>query len=356
MASSGRLTIKKIAQEAGVSVGTVDRVIHSRSNVSPKSYEKVKKVLDKNNFSLNRYASALALSRTHFFVALLPMHETDSYWAKVEKGLIDGINQYDDFNVELKIFLYDPFNADSFKEQCTKLMATNPDMVIVGPINQEGIMRDFSTSMDLQNIPYALIDSNFSNLNYRVFCGQDSISSGKFAGHIFLSSLNNGEKKIALFRMMGEGRVASRQQMKREIGFKEYMQKMAPEIEIVNVNLMVYDKTGMVSVMHDFFSNNLDIHCAITFNSSIHIIADFLRQEMPSHPHVKLLGYDAVSANIRCVENGSVEFLIVQHPCRQGKYCIDAMFKSCLLKKDVERDYYVPIELMTKENIKFYKD
>ena len=37
-------TIKDIAQMAGVSAGTVDRVLHNRGDVSQKSKEKVQKV------------------------------------------------------------------------------------------------------------------------------------------------------------------------------------------------------------------------------------------------------------------------------------------------------------------------
>lgn len=39
-------TIKDIARMAGVSAGTVDRVLHNRGDVSEKSKEKVQKVLD----------------------------------------------------------------------------------------------------------------------------------------------------------------------------------------------------------------------------------------------------------------------------------------------------------------------
>lgn len=39
-------TIKDIARMAGVSAGTVDRVLHNRGDVSPKSKAKVQKMLD----------------------------------------------------------------------------------------------------------------------------------------------------------------------------------------------------------------------------------------------------------------------------------------------------------------------
>ena len=43
-------TIKDIAKLAGVSKGTVDRVIHKRGKVSTKSYDKVVAILDKINY------------------------------------------------------------------------------------------------------------------------------------------------------------------------------------------------------------------------------------------------------------------------------------------------------------------
>ena len=163
-------------------------------------------------------------------------------------------------------------------------------------------------------------------------------------------------KKMALFKVLGEGRVASRQQMNREVGFRKYMEEHKPEIEIVDVNLYVYDKQGMNEIMRDFFTENPDIHHALCFNSSIHIIADFLRTEMPEHPHVTLLGYDAVDANVQCIKNGSADFLIAQHPQSQGLDCFRSMFNSCVLKMNIKRDHYMAIELLTKENIDFYKD
>ena len=47
MAEAGKkkIRIKDIAARAGVSVGTVDRVLHDRPNVSPSSREKVEKAL-----------------------------------------------------------------------------------------------------------------------------------------------------------------------------------------------------------------------------------------------------------------------------------------------------------------------
>ena len=63
-----KIRIKDIAQCAGVSVGTVDRVLHNRPNVSPKARIKVEKALKDMDYQPNMYASALAVSYTHLDV------------------------------------------------------------------------------------------------------------------------------------------------------------------------------------------------------------------------------------------------------------------------------------------------
>ena len=55
-----KIRIKDIAERAGVSVGTVDRVLHKRPNVSEVALKKVEKVLKEMNYQPNVYASALA--------------------------------------------------------------------------------------------------------------------------------------------------------------------------------------------------------------------------------------------------------------------------------------------------------
>ena len=45
MKQNERIRIKDIARQAGVSVGTVDRVLHDRSGVSEASRKKVEEIL-----------------------------------------------------------------------------------------------------------------------------------------------------------------------------------------------------------------------------------------------------------------------------------------------------------------------
>ena len=81
-----KIRIKDIAERAGVSVGTVDRVLHDRPNVSKPARDKVEKALKEMNYQPNVYASALAYNKSYTFYLLIPKHESEAYWEEIEEG------------------------------------------------------------------------------------------------------------------------------------------------------------------------------------------------------------------------------------------------------------------------------
>lgn len=356
MESTQKVRIKDIAEKAGVSVGTVDRVLHGRTNVSKISMEKVQKVLNEINYVPNHYASALASNKQYVFAAILPLHEKDSYWEFVEHGLRDGMKRYSYFKISLDIFYYDPFNDDTFKSESQKLIASEPSVAIVAPIMNCNIVTSLANRLKEKNIPYAFLDSNLPELDPVTFYGQNSIKSGEFSARIMLMAAGGHPKKMSIFKIMGEGRVASRQQYDREIGFKNYMKEHCPECIIDEVQLYAYDKDGFNTILREYFKENPDVPCGVAFNSSIHKIAEFLSSERESKNHMQLLGYDATAANIECIKNGSVDFLVAQHPFKQGLNCFRSLFNSYILHTKQQKEHYVAIELLTKENIDFYMD
>lgn len=70
---SKNYTIKDIARMAGVSAGTVDRVLHNRGDVSVISKKKVQNVLDKIEYHPNMFAIGLAAKKNIYFFALYPV-------------------------------------------------------------------------------------------------------------------------------------------------------------------------------------------------------------------------------------------------------------------------------------------
>jgi len=66
------LTLKDIAREAGVSLATVDRVLHNRPGVRPDTVRRVKDAMERSAFQPHAAASELARTRSRRFVFVMP--------------------------------------------------------------------------------------------------------------------------------------------------------------------------------------------------------------------------------------------------------------------------------------------
>lgn len=67
-------TIEDVARVAGVSRGTVSRVLNGASNVSDAARDAVQKAVDKTGYRLNSHARALASGRNHAVAVLSLIH------------------------------------------------------------------------------------------------------------------------------------------------------------------------------------------------------------------------------------------------------------------------------------------
>ena len=67
------ITISDVARAAGVTNGTVDRVLHERGEVSKKTREKVLRVIEELGYQPNVYASMLAKNKSHRSVYMTNM-------------------------------------------------------------------------------------------------------------------------------------------------------------------------------------------------------------------------------------------------------------------------------------------
>ena len=347
-----KIRIKDIAARAGVSVGTVDRVLHGRPNVSAKAREKIEKALSEMNYEPNAYASALAYNRDYTFFCIVPQHESEAYWDEVEEGVQIATNHRRDFHISLRLVHYERFNQESFQSVTEECLNAKPDGVIVVPAKLE-LTKQFTNQLHDQNIPFILLDSYLPDLKPLSFFGQDSFQSGYFAARM-LMLIASDQDEIFVMKHLKGGHVGSKQQSNRETGFRHYMKDHFPQIAITEVNLP-QDSTPAehAEILEEFFTSHPNIHHGITFNSKAHLVGQFLLRT--NRRNVQIMGYDMVKKNADCVRQGSISFLIAQHAYLQGYQCVETLFQAVVLRKEVTPINYMPIELLTRENIDFYR-
>ena len=338
-------------QKAGVSVGTVDRILHNRPNVSATARQKLEEVLEKINYKPNRYASALAYNKEYTFYVIMPKHSSEAYWAEIEEGIHHACDQRSDFNIETKTLYYSRYDAEDFMKQCNVCLDMQPDAVVLVPTHFDAT-KMFTDKLHELNIPLMLLDSYMPELAPLSFFGQDSFSSGYFAAKMLMLLAAN-DKQIMFMKQTKDGKVSSRQQENREIGFRNYMRAHFPDVEILELDLPLdVNKDEYSDMLKKFFDEYPDVHHCITLASKAYLVAEYLLYT--KRTDVKIMGYDMVPKNAECLRKGSISFLIAQHAFMQGFHCIDTLVKSIVLKREIKPVNYMPIELLTKENVDFY--
>ena len=348
---SKRVRIKDIARLAKVSTGTVDRVIHKRDGVSEESKKKVEEIIQLLNYQPNMYASALASNKKYNFICLLPSHNKGEYWTDIEIGIQNAIDYYVDFNISAKIVYYNQYQYDSFIAQYNEVLKEKPDGVVFAPTNPTYTLA-FTKDLEELNIPYIYLDFNIEETNPLAFFGQDSSQSGFFAAKMLMLLANN-QKEIVVFRHINKGIVGSNQQEYREIGFRKYMEKHHPDCTIHELNLLTNEENKNTELLDNFFNKNPQIQAGIVFNSKAYLIAEYL--ERNKKENFRFIGYDLLENNIAYLKSGVVNFLIAQQPRHQGYNSIEALCNFLILKKDVNKINYMPIDLLSKETIDYYK-
>lgn len=347
-----RVRIKDIAQLAGVSVGTVDRVLHGRSGVSEASRKKVEGILQQLDYQPNMYASALASNRRYTFACLLPSHSAGDYWEDVENGMNQAMKAFSDFQISLVIEYYDQYEFGSLVSASNILAESNPDGYIIVP-TIEPETEEVIRRLRADDIPYIFIDFNIPRLEPLSFYGQNARQSGYFAARI-MKMMMQGNDELVIFRQINEGRLGSSQQIKREEGFQAFMQEYAPHVSMLELNLYAKQPGEDERILEEFFGEHPDIHYGITFNSKAYIIGEYMLKHERHDFH--LMGYDLLVRNVACLKEGLIDFIIAQQPTLQGYNCIESLCNHLILKKKIKECNYMPINLLSIDNIDFYLD
>src|SRR5215211_1255839 len=87
-----RLTIRQIADLAGVSIATVSRVLNGRGDVSDETRDVVSRVIRENGYTANRSARGLAPGRTGLVAVLVPL-VFPAYFAAILAGAAEALSE-----------------------------------------------------------------------------------------------------------------------------------------------------------------------------------------------------------------------------------------------------------------------
>jgi LacI family transcriptional regulator len=89
-----RVTIREVAEEAGVSIATVSRVLNGRDDVAPETRELVSQIIRDRGYIANRSARGLSAGRTGLVGLLVPL-VFPVYFSAIVSGASEALHEND---------------------------------------------------------------------------------------------------------------------------------------------------------------------------------------------------------------------------------------------------------------------
>lgn len=331
------ITIQEIANLAGVSRGTVDRVINHRG--------KVKAEIEKNIQAIMKEHGYVQKPRQrNFVVGVVTQLYNASFMKEIQKGLDKAKEEYEDRGIQLHMVHSDDVDEQKQLQLLNQLEEKGVDAIAIMPVDHPSIMNKINELVE-KGIPVVCFNSDIAGTKRSCFVGMDNRKSGKVAAGL-LGLLNKEEGKILIIT----GYFTNRANSMRIEGFMEEMQHSYPKMELLGVQCS-YDKAELVEdIVHKAMkeSDVSGIFLASAGQEGLHNA--FVSLHDKKRPYV--VAYDVTERNIERLKRNDFDFLIDQESLQQGYLAIKILYELLQKKKQpIKSEWYTNIQLKTKDSI-----
>lgn len=348
---SRKARLKDIAILSGVSIGTVDRVLHNRGQVAEKTSKKVLTIARELNYTPNIMARALKTKKRFTLVSLLP-HPTEEnlFWTKHPLGMEKAMAELDQFPVNLIQFTFDMNSEEDFQQKNHDVLLQKPDGIVLAPVfRSESI--SFCNELNKKKIPFVFIDNFLTETDFLAYVGEDIFRSGRVAGQ--LADIVSPPKGDILIVNLAKNIQNMHHLNKRAKGFQSYFTRSSiNKGRKISLNIPGTDAKTVAKYLNKAFINNSNISTIFVTGSKSFKVAEYLCSS--GQKPVNVIGYDLIDSNVHYLKKGTIRFILGQRPEEQAFRAIKKLFDYLSFNKVPEKLDYLPVDIVTSENVEFF--
>ncbi len=205
-----------------------------------------------------------------------------------------------------------------------------------------------------KNIPVVISDICYNESNCDAFIAHDCYKGGQMAADYTKQLLKGreGSKKVAIIKCEPEANIANR----RGAGYKDNITAAGFTVVKEVIGYSLYDKG--YTVMKDLLSSDPDIVAVFAENDPMAVgaanaLADLGRKD------VVVIGFNGDQEALEAMEIGILDATIYQDPYAAGRLAVNVAEKlingeTITYDKPDTREIFVPVELITPDNISEY--
>lgn len=156
------LTIRQIAQLAGVSRGTVDRVLNNRAGVNPDTAARVRRIAEEVGYQPNIAGQLLAARKRDLQIAFLCCNTPDTvYFQDVLQAAREKAASLEPFGITVNFYLFHEISDTAVANVLSQVEQARPDGVAMLPMNMPAI-HDFIRRMGERGTPLVFYNADYS--------------------------------------------------------------------------------------------------------------------------------------------------------------------------------------------------
>ncbi len=348
-----KVTIKDIAKIAGISRGTVDRVINNRGNVEKELEQKIMRIATELGYEKNLMASNLASKKIFKVAAIISDPTTDLFWNFPYQGIQKALKVVKHYGVEVEYFHFPDYDNHAFSIQMENALMSNPDGIILAPLYTREAEMFLDTAVS-KNIPVITINTEIHHPGVLSYIGQHSYFAGYLAGRLLHLRLEPKDDVVALnfgHKVNNANHYADKIE-----GIKGYF----AEHNLVDNNVHWYEfedfqnKAAIISFFKDLQLRHPKMKALFFTNSRAYKLLDLLDYETCKALYI--VGFDMIEPNIAHLKKGKMDFIINQNPLQQGYQGLMSFVDHSILQQEIKSKHYLPLDIVLKENVDFYNN
>lgn len=336
-------TIKEIATLAGVSRGTVDRVLNHRGDVNPQTEEKILQIIRDLDYRPNKAGIVLAAQKKNLKLGVVLLGVGKPFFDDVLSGVHEKEQELAGYNCSILVRQTE-YSLKQQLDAIDSLLSEGIDGLAISPYNDRAV-RDKINSLSEQGIPVVTLNTDIENSSRLAYVGSNFYRSGEAAGGL-MHLMTRGEVRVGI--VSGSRDILCHTE--RIAGFSHIIASY-PNIRIVDTVNNNDDDQVSCELTKKLLADHPEINAFYFTAGGVYggcqAIEAFTRKN-----DMTVITNDMVPTTREYMQKGLIAATICQQPLQQGSQPLSLLFTYLTTgEKPAAENNYVDVEIRIRENL-----
>lgn len=340
------VTLQQIADESGVSRGTVDRALNNRGRINPEVAERIKRIAREMGYQPNRAGRALAMSRHSIKIGVILQSIDTPFMQQVKEGAEAAKEEARRMGAEVEIKEIKGVDASCAISYMEDLRLNGCNAIALVPSEDELLKATVDTYVREYQIPVVTFNSDIAESKRLCFIGQDTLQSGRTAAGLMSEIIRQDGKVLVI-----SGYPTNQGHKNRARGFMEELRKCREDIELLDIKYAYDDDWVAEKIAEEALKTTKELAGIYLTASGVEGVCKVIEQYGISG-RVKVISNDLTGKNEEYLRKGTIQFLLGQDPFAQGNDSVMILFHKLFDGLDPEKEYnYTEIVIKNRYNV-----